>query len=83
KLSFLGAYQITHQLRQQLLNDIRLQPLAALRGKRLGEKVKLLTSDLKQFEDIFSHLLTEFVATWVAPMVMIAVLAIIQPWLAI
>ncbi len=83
KLSFLGAYQITHQLRQQLLNDIRLQPLAALRGQRLGEKVKLLTSDLKQFEDIFSHLLTEFVATWVAPMVMIAVLAIIQPWLAI
>nr|MBF4295876.1 ABC transporter ATP-binding protein [Vibrio anguillarum] len=54
KLSFLGAYQITHQLRHQLLTDIRLQPLAALRGKRLGEKVKLLTSDLKQFEDIFS-----------------------------
>ncbi|MGL5108672.1 MAG: ABC transporter ATP-binding protein [Vibrio ordalii] len=83
KLSFLGAYEITHQLRHQLLTDIRLQPLAALRGKRLGEKVKLLTSDLKQFEDIFSHLLTEFVATWVTPIVMTIVLALIQPWLAV
>ncbi|MDN3612365.1 ABC transporter ATP-binding protein [Vibrio ostreicida] len=79
KFSFLGAYEITHGLRSQLLKDIRRQPLATLKGKRLGEKVKLLTSDLKQFEDIFSHMLAEFLSAWVIPFAMLVVLLWIQP----
>ncbi|MEF2484176.1 ABC transporter ATP-binding protein [Vibrio mimicus] len=83
KQSFLGAYEITHHLRTQLLADIRRQPLATLRGKRLGEKIKLLTSDLKQFEDIFSHLLTEFISTWVIPCAMLLIVIFVQPLLGI
>ncbi|EEX32543.1 ABC transporter ATP-binding protein [Vibrio coralliilyticus ATCC BAA-450] len=79
KQTFLGAYEITHGLRSQLLTDIRRQPLAALKGKRLGEKMKLLTADLKQFEDIFSHLLADFISAWVAPFAMLLVISFIHP----
>ncbi|WP_019276300.1 ABC transporter ATP-binding protein [Vibrio coralliilyticus] len=79
KQTFLGAYEITHGLRSQLLTDIRRQPLAALKGKRLGEKMKLLTADLKQFEDIFSHLLADFISAWVVPFAMLLVISFIHP----
>ncbi|QDO84842.1 ABC transporter ATP-binding protein [Shewanella psychropiezotolerans] len=83
KQSFLGAYEITHHLRSQLLTDIRRQPLACLKGKGLGEKMKLLTSDLKQFEDIFSHILADFVAAWVIPISMMTMLFWVQPQIAL
>ncbi|KJY91899.1 MULTISPECIES: ABC transporter ATP-binding protein [Vibrio] len=79
KQTFLGAYSITHGLRSQLLTDIRRQPLAALKGKRLGEKMKLLTADLKQFEDIFSHLLADFISAWVVPFAMLLVIGLVDP----
>ncbi|PKG39109.1 ABC transporter ATP-binding protein [Psychromonas sp. Urea-02u-13] len=81
--SFLGAYKITHQLRSQLLTDIRRQPLATLRGKGLGEKMKLITTDLKQFEDIFSHIMVEFVGAWVIPIAMLITLLFIKPMIAL
>ncbi len=83
KQTFLGAYEITHGLRSQLLNDIRRQPLSALKGQRLGEKMKLLTADLKQFEDIFSHLLADFIATWIVPFAMLGVISFIHPLLGL
>ncbi|MBU2898689.1 ABC transporter ATP-binding protein [Vibrio hepatarius] len=83
KYTFLGAYKITHGLRSQLLTDIRRQPLSVLRGKRLGEKVKLLTADLKQFEDIFSHLIADFISSWVVPLAMLFVVGFIHPILGI
>ncbi|WP_087023127.1 ABC transporter ATP-binding protein [Thaumasiovibrio subtropicus] len=79
KQSFLGAYEITHRLRGQLLTDVRRQPLATLTGKGLGEKMKLITSDLKQFEDIFSHLVADVVATLVMPALLLIGLAILAP----
>ncbi len=81
--SFLGAYEITHRLRSQLLTDIRRQPLATLKGKGLGEKMKLITTDLKQFEDIFSHMIVEFVAAWVIPISMVIILLWVQPLIAL
>ncbi len=81
KQTFLGAYEITHGLRGQLLNDIRRQPLSALKGKRLGDKMKILTADLKQFEDIFSHLLADFISAWVVPLAMLVVISVIHPLL--
>lgn len=81
--SFLGAYKITHHLRSQLLIDIRRQPLATLKDKGLGEKVKLITTDLKQFEDIFSHIVVEFVGAWVIPIAMVIIILWIQPMIAL
>ncbi|AKQ52537.1 ABC transporter ATP-binding protein [Photobacterium damselae] len=83
KQTFLGAYEITHGLRSQLLNDIRRQPLSALKGKRLGYKMKILTADLKQFEDIFSHLLADFISAWVVPLAMLIVISVIHPLLGL
>ncbi|WED23348.1 ABC transporter ATP-binding protein/permease [Vibrio sp. JC009] len=79
KQSFLGAYDISHQLRKTLLLDIRSQPLAALTGKGLGEKIKLVTTDMKQFEHIFSHLAADFIAAWVIPIAMTGVIFMVNP----
>ncbi|MDP2543653.1 ABC transporter ATP-binding protein [Photobacterium damselae subsp. piscicida] len=83
KQTFLGAYEITYGLRSQLLNDIRRQPLSALKGKRLGYKMKILTANLKQFEDIFSHLLADFISAWVVPLAMLIVISVIHPLLGL
>ncbi len=82
KQSFLGAYDITHHLRSQLLSDIRKQPLAHLIGKGLGERMKLVTTDLKLFEDIFSHLVADFFAAWVIPACMLVFMLWVSPTLA-
>ncbi len=74
KQSFLGAYKITHQLRKILLKDIRSQPISLITGKCLGERVRLITKDLKNFEDIFSHLVADLVASCVVPIAMVVVL---------
>lgn len=78
KQSFIGAYHITHHLRGQLLSDIRKQPLAQLIGKGLGERMKLVTTDLKLFEDIFSHLVAEFASAWVIPLAMLVLVATVS-----
>lgn len=41
--------------------------------------MKLLTADLKQFEDIFSHLLADFISAWVVPFAMLLVISFIHP----
>ncbi|WP_432454241.1 ABC transporter ATP-binding protein [Agarivorans sp. QJM3NY_29] len=83
KKSFIGAYHITHQLRERLLNDLRKQPLACLVGKGLGERMKQITTDLKLFEDILSHLVADFLAAGVAPFAMLIMLSWISPILAV
>ncbi|MDV2078532.1 ABC transporter ATP-binding protein [Marinobacter xestospongiae] len=77
--SFTGAYQLSHNLRRQLLLDIRRQPLAALTGKGLGERIRLMTSDLKQFEDILSHLVAEAAGAVVVPLAMAIVVWLVSP----
>ncbi|QUJ70554.1 ABC transporter ATP-binding protein (plasmid) [Photobacterium sp. GJ3] len=79
KKSFLGAYRISHALRGQLLLDVRHQPLANLLGQRLGERIKVLTEDLKLFEDIFSHLVAELFAATVLPIAMLGCLFWLSP----
>ena len=74
KQSFLGAYDITHQLRKVLLLDIRSQPLSQITGTGLGERIQLITRDLKAFEDIFSHLVADLVASLIIPISMVVVL---------
>ncbi|WP_413282433.1 ABC transporter ATP-binding protein [Vibrio sp. MA40-2] len=72
--SFLGAYEITHNLRKVLLKDIRSQPMSLITGRGLGERISLITKDLKSFEDIFSHLLADLAASCVVPVAMVVVL---------
>ena len=74
KQSFLGAYDITHQLRKTLLQDVRCQPLGNIVGKGLGERIKLMTRDLKAFEDTFSHLIADLVASLMIPIAMLSLL---------
>lgn len=83
KQSFIGAFDITHNLRKVLLKDLRSQPLSTLRSKGLGEKINLITNDLKMFEDIFSHLATDFIASWVIPIVMVTIIFTITPSIAL
>ncbi|WP_070963912.1 ABC transporter ATP-binding protein [Vibrio sonorensis] len=83
KQSFLGAYDITYHLRNRLLLDVRGQPLATLMGKSLGEKMKLVTSDLKSFEEIFSHLVADFIAAWIIPVAMLVFLTVLNPVLGV
>ncbi|WP_260261429.1 ABC transporter ATP-binding protein [Vibrio intestinalis] len=82
KQSFIGAYHVTHHLRGKLLSDIRKQPLSQLIGKGLGERMKLVTYDLKLFEDIFSHLVAEFFSAWVIPVAMVIFISTISPAIA-
>ena len=77
--SFIGAFDMTHNLRKMLLRDLRSQPLSTLKGKGLGEKINLITKDLKIFEDIFSHLMTDFIASWVIPIAMTSIIFSISP----
>lgn len=83
KQSFIGAYHITHQLRTKVLTDLRKQPLSQLVGKGLGEKMKQITTDLKLFEDILSHLIAEFFAAWVIPFSMLICIGWISLTLAL
>ncbi|MGF1909305.1 ABC transporter ATP-binding protein/permease [Vibrio kasasachensis] len=83
KQSFLGAYDITHQLRKVLLHDIRSQPLSKITGQGLGERIKLITRDLKAFEDIFSHLIADLIAALVIPIAMLCVLLFCSVYLAL
>lgn len=83
KQSFLGAYDVTHQLRKVLLRDICRQPLSKITGKSLGERIKLITRDLKAFENIFSHLISDLVATLVVPIAMLCVLLFCSIYLAL
>lgn len=82
KQSFLGAYDITHHLRKVLLHDIRSQPFSKITGQGLGERIKLITRDLKAFEDIFSHLIADLIAALVVPFAMLCVLLFCSPYLA-
>lgn len=82
KQSFLGAYEITHHLRSTLLRDICSQPMSLITGQGLGKRIKLVTQDLKHFEDIFSHLIAELFAAFVIPLIMLFTILVISPALA-
>jgi len=60
--SFTGAYRATNTLRSSLLDHLRRLPLNLLMGKRSGQWQRLFTTQFKQFEEVFSHLIADIIA---------------------
>jgi ATP-binding cassette subfamily B protein len=81
--NFIGAYQATNQLRTTLLDRLRRLPLNLLLGKRSGQWQRLFTTQFKQFEEVFSHLIADIIAQLVLFFVLVAMLIYLQPMLAL
>lgn len=80
--SFLGAYQATTGYRQRLLAWLHRLPLGQLQQQHQGRLNALLTDDVKRFEDIFTHLLPELIASLSVPIIGVLVLSLFAPLLA-
>ncbi|MBJ7536371.1 ABC transporter ATP-binding protein [Marinomonas transparens] len=81
--NFVGAYQSTNQLRVTLLDRLRRLPLNLLLGKRSGQWQHLFTTQFKQFEEVFSHLLADIIAQLMLFIALITILVYLQPMLAL
>lgn len=81
--SFLGAYQATTGYRQRLLAWLHHLPLGQLQQQRQGQLNTLLTDDIKRFEDIFTHLLPELIASLCVPIISVLLLSLFAPMLAV
>jgi len=81
--SFLGAYQATTGYRQRLLAWLHHLPLGQLQQQRREQLNVLLTDDVKRFEEIFTHLLPELIASLCVPIISVLLLSLFTPMLAI
>jgi sulfate-transporting ATPase/ATP-binding cassette subfamily B protein len=81
--SFLGAYLATTGYRQRLLAWLHRLPLGQLHQQRQGQLNALLTDDIKRFEDIFTHLLPELIASLCVPIISVLILSLFSPMLAL
>ncbi|MGF1908426.1 ABC transporter ATP-binding protein/permease [Vibrio kasasachensis] len=72
KDGFLGSYSIMSGYREKLLDRVHRLPLGALYRYRTGQLTDMVTDDVLRLENIFTHLITEVLATLLIPMMLIA-----------
>ncbi|WCN12916.1 ATP-binding cassette domain-containing protein [Marinomonas mediterranea] len=82
-LNFTESYKATNTLRSILLDHLRRLPLNLLLGKRAGQWQRLFTTQFKQFEEVFSHLLADVIAHILCLIVLVIIVAYLAPILAI
>jgi ATP-binding cassette subfamily B protein IrtB len=81
--SFLGSYRIMQGYRERLIDRTRQLPLGTLYQYRSGQLAEMLTQDIKRIESIFTHIAAELFSAWVAPLVWLILLFLVDKKLAL
>lgn len=65
---FIGTYTLMKHYRAAIMDRLRLMPLGFFQRQRDGSLASLLTDDIKQVEDMFTHVIAEVITGMSVPL---------------
>lgn len=82
-LCFLGAYDLIGGYREKVIRKVHQLPLSLLHQQRVGQLAEVLTDDVSNLENIFTHLTAELVVSLALPIFLLLLLTWMDPFLAL
>lgn len=82
-LCFLGAYDLIGGYREKVIRKVYQLPMLLLHRQRVGQLAEVLTDDVRNLENIFTHLTAELFVSLALPLFLLLLLAAVDPLLAL